>query len=362
MHLNAVQELVRRPGPFVTIQTDVGRTTETARQELESRWTTIRHALEHQGVSEELLTEIGERLHEPPQVPGPARRTLVAESGQIILDTVQSGPARWPEVVDVDLLPDLAGWVAQGDRDLPFCLVVADREGADIEFHAGLVSTSTEEIEVQGPTFGITKVPEGDWKQAQYQRAVENTWQRTAGQIADAVRAGARRHRPRVVMLAGDVRECAEIERALEQSDPPDAPILRLESGGRAAGASEEALWQEVHRVLDEFEARDEEGVTGELLERTGQGAGAARGLDDVLEALVKGQVERLVVDLQEARQMNVDVADYPGLPLPETATGTLPADRVLLAAAAATDAEVRVLPKEQTRGQGVAAILRWAD
>jgi hypothetical protein len=359
MQLNAVQELVRRPGPFVTVQTEVGRTNETAQQEQDARWTTIRHALEREEVGAELVEEIGQRLQQPPPVAGPARRTLIAEAGEIVLDQVQAGETRWPEVVDVDLLPDLAGWVAQGDRDVPFCLVVADREGADIEFHAGLGSAWTDEMTVDGPEFGITKVPQGDWKQAQYQRAVENTWRRTAEETADAIRTGVLRHHPKVVMLAGDVRQCAEIERALGDSE---RAVLRLTSGGRAAGASEEALWGEVRRVLDEFEARDDQAVTGELQQRAGQGAGAAQGLDDVLEALVKGQVERLVVDLESVREQSVDVADHPGLPLPETATGTLPADRVLLAAAAATDADVRVLPRAQTDGPGVAAILRWDD
>ncbi len=42
-------------------------------------------------------------------------------------------------------------------------------------------------------------------------------------------------------------------------------------------------------------------------------------------------------------------------------AAGALPADRVLILAAAATDAEVSVLPASQTGTSGVDAILRWS-
>src|SRR5688572_5492308 len=52
MHLHAVHDLVRRPGPFVTVQAEIGRTTEVARQQLDARWTTIRHTLEREGVGE----------------------------------------------------------------------------------------------------------------------------------------------------------------------------------------------------------------------------------------------------------------------------------------------------------------------
>lgn len=359
MQLTAVHDLLTRPGPFVTVQAEIGRTTEDARQQLDARWTTIRHALEHEGVGADLIDAIGERLHEPPPGPGPARRTLVAVDGEVAFDDVLSGESRWPEVAEVGPLPDLAAWTAQLDGQLPFALVVADREGADVTFYSGLVRPDADEAVVEGQDFGITKVPQGDWKQKQYQRSAENAWKRTAGEVADAIRTGVHKHRPRVVLLAGDVRACGDIEAALTGVQ---VDVVHLDSGGRNPGASDEALWEDVRRVLAEVEAHEEKAVIDQLLERTGQGSGAARGLPDVLHALVNGQVGRLVIDLDAAREMTVDPAEHPGLPLPEGVTGEQRADLVLLAAAAATDAEVTVLPREHTHGQGVAALLRWAD
>jgi hypothetical protein len=49
---------------------------------------------------------------------------------------------------------------------------------------------------------------------------------------------------------------------------------------------------------------------------------------------------------------------------LPELAASAdeLPADRVVVAAAALTDAALSVLPAAMARGGGVSALLRWSD
>lgn len=356
MELRAVHDLVMRPGPFVTVQAEVGRTAEDAGQQRDARWTTIRQALENEGVGAALIAEIGERLHQPPLASGPCRRTLIAADGEVVLDDVLNGETRWPEVASVDPLPDLAGWVALADRQVPFALVVADRAGADVEFHTGLADTEVEETVGEGDNLGIAKLPQGDWKHLQYQRAVENTWQRSAYEIAAAVRSGVRRHHPAVVIVAGEGRMCGQVVHALDGSP---VPIVQIRGGGRGLGASEDALWADVRRVLAEWEARRDDDVAQELQARTGRGSGAARGLHDVLDALVTGQVQTLVLDLDAARELTVDPAEHPGLPLPEGASGDLPADRVLIAAAAATDADVCVLPRFEAKGAGVAALLR---
>lgn len=359
MRLTPIREVVERPAPFVTVQAEVGHPAEDARQQLDARWTSIRHRLEHEDVPAALVEEIGERLHEPPAAPGQVRRTIVAADGQIVFDDVQAGAVPWPETTDVGLLPDLAGWLAQADRQVSFGLVVADREGADISFHRGLAATREDRTQVHGQDFQITKVPEGDWAQLQYQRSAENAWKRNAEEVADSVRSGIKRHRPDVVVLAGDDRARHLVEEALEGAQ---VPLVHVEAGGRAAGSSEEALQGAVRRVLADLEARRDQEIAARLLEASGQGAGAARGLDEVLDAFVQGQVERLVLDLEAARELTVDPAEHPGLPLPEGTTGALPADRVLVAAAAATQAELSLLPRELTKGTGVAALLRWDE
>lgn len=359
MQLTAIRDLVERPGPFVTVHAEVGRPTEDARQQLEARWTRIRHTLEHGGVDEALVEEIGERLHEAPPGPGEARRTIVAADGRVVFDEALPGTVRVPETAEVGPLPDLAGWVAAAERQLPFCLVLADRQGADVTFYDGLADRQGETTEVQGADHYIRKVPQGDWAHKQFQQTAENRWKETAEEVADAVRTGVRQHPTRVVLLAGDDRARHLVEEALEGLQ---VPVVHVRSGGRAAGSSEEALWTEVAADLARFEADDDLTITERLAAGTGQAAAAVRGVDDVLDALVKGQVETVVLDLAAARDLSVDPAGHPGLPLPKGASGPLPADRVLVTAAAATSAGVAVLPREQIGGEGVAAVLRWDD
>jgi hypothetical protein len=116
--------------------------------------------------------------------------------------------------------------------------------------------------------------------------------------------------------------------------------------------------------AIGDISATDDKAVAEQLSQARGQGQGAANGLDEVLEALAKAQVDRLVVDLRAAAEKTVDAAKHPGLAVPPGVAdaGELPADRVLVAAAALTDASVTLLPSELGRGGGVAALLRWAD
>ena len=86
----------------------------------------------------------------------------------------------------------------------------------------------------------------------------------------------------------------------------------------------------------------------------------AVHGVHEVLEALVRDRVERVVMDLRAAREHSVRPAEHDGLVLPAAAAvrDVLPADRVVVAMAAATDTDLCVLPLEPGSG-GVAAMLR---
>lgn len=359
MNLATIQDLFHHAGPFVSVHADVSRNTEDAAQQMDARWTTMRHDLEKAGVAAALADQIGDRLRERIDTPGEARRTIIAAEGGIVFDDLRTGHSIWPESTSIGELPDLAGWLHQLDGQVPFLLVTADREGADIDFYRATSKPHAEHEEVHGDTLHLQKVPQGDWAQKQFQRRSDNVWAKNAHEVADTVRAVCARHRPRVVVVAGDERARTDIVGALEGIS---CDVEQVTAGGRAAGASAEALWDDVREVLARLEADDEEQISGRLLEKSGRGSGAARGLGDVLDALVQGKVERLILDLQAAREMSVNPAEHPGLSLPSTAHGELPADQVLVAAGAATDAQLSLLPTGQTKGAGVAALLRWDE
>jgi len=93
-----------------------------------------------------------------------------------------------------------------------------------------------------------------------------------------------------------------------------------------------------------------------------GRDHAVATGIGDVVEAFVRGQVDRLLIDPAAAAGFTVEPERYPGLALGAVADlpASLPADRVLVAAAALTDAEVVVSRASTLGGAPAAALLRW--
>ncbi len=361
MLLGSLQGLYAEKGPFVSAHVDVSRDTEDARQQLTSRLTTLRHELEHDGVDEKTITALTDRIAEQTSVPGEVHRYLVAADGRVVFDDVRGGHSSYPESCSVGPLPDLAAWVHQVDGETSFLLVVADREGADLDLYRAASHPEVEHREVEGDTFHITKVHVGDWAERSYLQGVEEKWKHNAREVAEEIRHVCRSERPRVVVVAGEVRARAELREAL---DGLSVEVEEIESGGRAAGTSDEAMWTDVRRVLAALEADDERRLTEQLAEATGRGTGVAQGLEEVLDAFVQGKVERLVLDLDATRDARVSAERRAGLALPTSAAEDtdLPADQLLVALAAATGAEVSLLARDQSGVDPATALLRWDD
>jgi hypothetical protein len=362
VHLDRLQRVFEETGPFITLHVDVGRASEDGAARVESHWTTIRHRLEHEGVPGALVRDLGERIHENTHVAGEVRRTIVAAGGRVVLDDVQPGHNPHPEVVDVGDLPQLAPWIDTEDQAFPFVLAVVDREGGDVRAYRAASREPVSEESVTGETFYITKVAEGDWAQKQFQQTAENTWHHNAGLVAESVRDAALSSHARALFVAGEVRARAEVVKAIGSIDHGLDDVIPIESGGAGAGADEDALWSEIRERLRELVGTADMDISSRLDEGRGRGQGVATGTDQVLDALVKGQVEELVVDLERLQDTTVQPARHPGLPLPDSASqvAELPTDRVLVAAGALTGARLTVLPASMTRGGGASALLRW--
>ncbi|MDQ4085790.1 MAG: hypothetical protein M3165_08240 [Actinomycetota bacterium] len=359
MNLAGIQHLFTHDGPFVNLHLDVSRDTHAFGQGVESRWTNIRHALGDAGVEPGLLDRIRDLVLQPPGVPSPARQTIVGAGGEVLFDDVRMGHGDWPEVTATGPLPDVSGWVTQVDGESPFVLVVADREGAEVDVYRSLSQRAHDHDAVEGQTLHIHKVPAGAW--AELQGHTEEVWRRNARSVAEGARSAAREHGARLVVLAGEVRARAEIREVLEAGG--NVEVAEIEGGGRAAGSSDEALWKDVHRAVGQHWQQDRQHVLERLQEQSGQDREVARGLRNVMQALVRGQVERVVVDLAAAHEQTISIDDYAGLKLPAAAAeGRLPADQALVAAGALTDADLTVLPSSSIGGDGVAALLRWED
>ncbi|MCR1786243.1 hypothetical protein KVF89_27170 [Nocardioides carbamazepini] len=368
MRLDTIRPIYESAGPFVTLHLDVSRDSEDARQQLDARWTTARHELERLETGARLRAELEERFRAPTHLAGPARRTLVAAGDEVLLDDVRAGTGSWPESVVAGPLPDLAPWLAMADGQVPFMVVRADRVGADLELYLAANQAATDELSVDGSTLHLTKVPDGDWAQDRYQQRSENQWHENARLAVEAIEDVLARHEVRAVFVAGDVRARSDIAGMLEQRD--DLAVVVVEAGGRAAGASDDALWQEVRPQLAALQAREIDDLAQRLARGLAVAEGVVTGPDAVADALARGAVDHLVLELGDARAVRLTPEEHPGLALPDSALSAreLPADLVLLGAAALTDAAASVvpselpLPRELALASGTAALLRWDD
>jgi hypothetical protein len=92
-----------------------------------------------------------------------------------------------------------------------------------------------------------------------------------------------------------------------------------------------------------------------------GRGESVALGVRDVADALVRGQVDQLMVDPEAAANFTLRPSDHPGLALgASTPTDEVRADQALIAAACMTDADIAVATAATMGGAPVAALLRW--
>ncbi|NDL60731.1 Vms1/Ankzf1 family peptidyl-tRNA hydrolase [Phytoactinopolyspora mesophila] len=352
-----VSDLCQNPGPFLSAYLDVSRNIDEAPHRLAVRWHSAAEELLRSGAPADLVQLAGERMQTPVSAPGNVARMIVAADDQILLDDVVQRPHS-PEVVTWSPLPDVTGWLADRSGLMPVLIVLADREGADFEFYDPWPERLVNRDTAAGDTEHLTKVSAGGWSHKRYQRRAEETWRRNAEQVAEEidhlVKAGVR-----VVAVAGDLRAQSEIRQAV--SEATRSVLADLETGGRAAGSSRQALDDAVDHMVREIVVADHRRVLDEFEQELGRSGAAVRGVGEVLQKLIHGQVRTVLLSPEIAAAHEVSPSAYPGISLPSKAFDyeRVRADLAVTCAAAATDAELIVAPSTITE-DGVAAVLRW--
>ena len=369
MDVSFLEPVFAVPGPYATVCADVTHTTESADTELELRARAVAEKLAGQGAPEEVVEAVRGRLLEGNDG-GRAgtlkgRALVVVSDGSVVLDSaLVDAPAR--ELAEWSPQPDLLSVLRQLPGRVPHVVVVTDRVGADITY-IGASGEAEEEETVDGDGFQIQKVQVGGWAHHRFQHNAENKWVHNADDVASQITSMARRLAPRFVLVAGDVRARQILtDRA---SDVWSDLVVNMDEGGRAAGADREPVDRREAALVAEHEARE----CAEILEKV-QAAGAhglsVTGLNHVVEALRKGQVETLVLadDPEHATtllvgnsplELGVNQQDMDALGIHGE---VVPADRALIAAAVASAAGVVVVPLSAAPEHPVAAVLRYTD
>jgi hypothetical protein len=369
MDVSFLEPVFAAPGPYATVCADVTHTTESAQTELELRVRAVTEKLEEQGATEQVVEAVRGRLLEGNDGGAAGRlrgrALVVASDGSVVLDSaLVDAPGR--ELAEWSPQPDLLSVLRQLPGRVPHVVVVTDRIGADITY-IGASGEAEEEETVDGDGFQIQKVQVGGWAHHRYQHNAENKWVHNSDDVASQITSMARRLSPRFVLVAGDVRARQILtDRA---SDVWSDLVVSMDEGGRAAGADREPVDRRAAELVAEHEARE----CAEILEKV-QAAGAhglsVTGLDRVVEALRKGQVETLVLadDPEHATtllvgnsplELGVNQHDMDALGIHGE---VVPADRALVAAAVASSAGVVVVPLSAAPEHPVAAVLRYTD
>ncbi|WP_399931788.1 Vms1/Ankzf1 family peptidyl-tRNA hydrolase [Streptomyces kanamyceticus] len=374
MRLSFLQPLLDHPGPWATVYFDPGQADESGAKRRELSVRDVCRTLEQQGADEATTEAVRADLTGLSPAQDPAGRVLFATGGEVVLShrlsrRPQSPSASWAP------LPRLAPLLELSGQD-PVCLVAyIDRTGADFQLREA-VGRPQDSGHVEGEQWPVHRTATSDWSERHFQLKVENTWEHNAAQIAEALAAAHEESGADVVVLVGDPRERRSVHDKLPEE--VRAVTVETEHGGRAAGsdsaaleeaienARQECLRRRIEQTLDRFRA----GRVG-----TDRPTDAVEGVPAVVDAARQHRIDTLLVrpggpDLHqemwagpEPDQVAVRRTDAEALgdgsPVP------VRADDALLRSAAATSADVLIIPFEEVSDDipagGLGALLRWS-
>lgn len=352
-------------GPFSTVYLDDTRSTEHGAHEVDLRWRALRESLEQHGADEADLAALDDVVGED-RGTGASGLVLVAAGKEVVFRDRLPRPPRRDEAL-VAPLPYLMPYLAQRGPRVPYLVVVADREGADIASAPWLGRAA---VSVTGDDYPVHKTGRNTWNELHFQHRVENAWAANARQVTDKVIRLAADETAELVILAGDPRARVLLEEQLASGLRQGTVVMQIESGSRADDASAAALDEAVTDALLRFEWRRRRELLEHLQQNLGRAEYAVAGVDDCIEALRRAAVDTLVISDDPSSSLRAYVGPDPvqfgrsaaelhSLGIEEPLEDRL--DSALVRAVVGTGARVVVTPNahEYVR-DGVGALLRY--
>jgi hypothetical protein len=355
-------ELIRRPGPFLSMYLNTARNVENATPRSQARWKTVRSDLDDQGVPGAVLESVDTIVPEAHlegdclAVLADAERILHAEHGPAVSMNDQ---ASWGPVPQ--LLPILRWRQSQP----PYMVVLTDRTGADLfGFRRGSPELHGE---VEGEHDVIRKVQAGGWSQRRYQQRAEDSWHENAEQVAERVTRLADQIRPAFVAVAGDVRAVHLLRGSLPERVDELVHVIEKEVPRKVE--EDDPVPEDVWALIQQHVREATEGLLARFAEERGQQDKAAEGVDATGRALARAQVAVLLIADKPEDDRSLWFGPGPALLAPTDrdlkelgvdSPEQGPARDVLVRAALGTGAGIRVLDDADPVVDGVGALLRW--
>lgn len=361
-------ELGKAAGPFASVTLDATAVDRASGGDLEQRWSVLERELREKGAPDDVVGAVATQAVAPTGEGGEVTRVLVAGADGLVVDRLLPGrPAR--EEAAYGPVPHLMQLVRAAALFVPYAVVRLDRSGADIDVVGGLGSGAQTEV-VEGGHDVLHKVGGGGWSQRRYQSRVEDSWEHNAATVAKELESVVRRHRPGVVLVGGDEHAVEALTRHLDGDALP--VVVTVDGISRAAGAHEDAQSAAVSEALEERRRAARSAILDEYSEEVSRQQRAVEGLDSVVSALRRGQVERLLLNDDPTSTLELWAGEQPlqlGLTEQDSrdAGAVSPqqsrADAVVAWALVGSSAEATLVdPEELELTEGIAAVLRWSD
>ena len=357
-------DLVKTPGPFLSLQLTTEADIDNAARRSEQRWRAVRDDAAAQGAPEDVLAAVDPLIADA-HLEGQGLAVVATPSGVVHLEHGPREPLR--DLVRWSALPSLVQVVAWRQGSPGYVTVLADRQGADL---TGYRREGPEvSREAGGDEHPIRKPNAGGWSQRRYQERAEHTWERNAEDAADQVVRLARRVDARLVVAAGDERAVTLLQDAL----PAElAERVHVVSAGRSPDGSEDSFEEQAGIAVELAVNADTDALLEKFREERGQRDRAAEGAEATLAALAMAAVDVLLVapdDPDDSRtawfgpdptQVALTADDLRGLGVEQPVEGRLV--DVAVRAALGTGAGIRVVEAGAGLDGGLGAVLRWSS
>lgn len=373
---SSIADLLDAPAPVITAVLDARSDQPHADDQLALRWRNARRELASGGADEATLAAVDQALTADGAHAGGQSVVVIAAGGEVLLQrSLPDPPAGDVDQVLVGPLAHLVPLIAAEQSAVAHVVVIADRAGADLYARSGPVGRhsdgtlggeGTVERTHEGDTEHIHRSSPGGWSQRRFQQRSENTWERNAGEAAEAVVTLADEVGAELVVLGGDVRATGFLHDALP--DRIKGITRPIEDASRAAGSSIEAMADDVHRIVRTVSAERLTALLATFDEELGQHDRAADGPAAVITALQMATVETLLVASRDESGRTAWIGPRPehlALDRNDLTAGMGVDDPVeaplvdaCIRAAMGTGAAVVIAPSTKVR-EGVGAVLR---
>jgi Bacterial archaeo-eukaryotic release factor family 2 len=361
---DTLAEVFRAGGSWSEVYMDVSVDTGDPTQVTATRAESVSDTLRRAGAPDSDVEAIERIMREDTGVSGSACRFILAQDGQVVVNQVLVGVPVEQEVVSYGPVPNVVPLLRHKPEGLSYIVVATSREGGEVRLYRAGEADAVTEDEVRGKSdrASLHKAKAGGWRQSHNQSHAEEIWKQTQSELATSIDDIVRKHRPRLLVVSGDVRATQLLA---EQLSSESQAILSLEpTNTRADGASDEALVDHINEELERVLEEDTIDAVDKLAIHQGRGDNTVETSPGaIVMALASAQVDTLILDTAKmgdndllALDAEPWIASAPEETLGAAVLGDVPAPVAMVRAALLTDAKVLFIDPAHNAEDDIAA------